>query len=119
MPTRALFHDALVRANPERLLWGTDWPHPQIAATVMADDGHLVDLFKNGRRTRVTASASWSIRLRACSASDAVQVYCCTITLVPTGDALVEIGDVRVDQPEAAGRHRGADGIGPLVPWMR
>ena len=39
------FHDALVRANPERLLWGTDWPHPQIAATVMPDDGHLVDLF--------------------------------------------------------------------------
>jgi hypothetical protein len=39
------FHDALLRVNPERLLWGTDWPHPQIAAEVMPDDGHLVDLF--------------------------------------------------------------------------
>jgi len=41
---RAL-HDALLRANPERLIWGTDWPHPQIDAAVMPDDGHLVDLF--------------------------------------------------------------------------
>jgi predicted TIM-barrel fold metal-dependent hydrolase len=39
------FHAALVRANPERLIWGTDWPHPQVAADVMPDDGHLVDLF--------------------------------------------------------------------------
>jgi len=38
-------HDALVRANPERLMWGTDWPHPSIAAEVMPDDGHLLDLF--------------------------------------------------------------------------
>jgi predicted TIM-barrel fold metal-dependent hydrolase len=38
-------HDALLRANPERLLWGTDWPHPSIAADVMPDDGHLLDLF--------------------------------------------------------------------------
>jgi len=38
-------HDALVRANPERLMWGTDWPHPSIAAAVMPDDGHLLDLF--------------------------------------------------------------------------
>ena len=41
---RAL-HDALVAANPERLLWGTDWPHSSIAAEVMPDDGHLLDLF--------------------------------------------------------------------------
>jgi predicted TIM-barrel fold metal-dependent hydrolase len=38
-------HEALVRANPERLMWGTDWPHPLIAAAVMPDDGHLLDLF--------------------------------------------------------------------------
>ncbi len=38
-------HDALIRANPERLMWGTDWPHPSIPATVMPDDGHLLDLF--------------------------------------------------------------------------
>ena len=38
-------HDALVRANPNRLMWGTDWPHPSIAADVMPDDGHLLDLF--------------------------------------------------------------------------
>ena len=40
---RAL-HEALVRANPERLMWGTDWPHPWIPAAVMPDDGHLLDL---------------------------------------------------------------------------
>ena len=44
MPTRAPLHEALVRANPERLMWGTDWPHPSIAAEVMPDDGHLLDL---------------------------------------------------------------------------
>ena len=44
-PDARPFHDALVRANPELLLWGTDWPHPSTAAEVMPDDGHLVDLF--------------------------------------------------------------------------
>ena len=39
------FHQALLAANPERLIWGTDWPHPQIDAAVMPDDGHLMDLF--------------------------------------------------------------------------
>jgi 2-pyrone-4,6-dicarboxylate lactonase len=40
-----VLHEALLRANPERLMWGTDWPHPSIAAEVMPDDGHLLDLF--------------------------------------------------------------------------
>jgi len=43
-PDARPFHEALVRANPERLIWGTDWPHPSIAADVMPDDGHLLDL---------------------------------------------------------------------------
>jgi predicted TIM-barrel fold metal-dependent hydrolase len=51
------FHDALLRANPERLMWGTDWPHPSIPAAVMPDDGHLLDLFDewtpDGHRRRI------------------------------------------------------------------
>jgi 2-pyrone-4,6-dicarboxylate lactonase len=47
-------HDALVRANPERLMWGTDWPHPSIAAAVMPDDGHLLDLFHDWTPDEVT-----------------------------------------------------------------
>lgn len=33
---------ALVTAAPDRVLWGTDWPHPNLE--VMPDEGHLVDL---------------------------------------------------------------------------
>jgi predicted TIM-barrel fold metal-dependent hydrolase len=44
-PDARPFHEALLRANPERLMWGTDWPHPSIPAEVMPDDGHLLDLF--------------------------------------------------------------------------
>jgi predicted TIM-barrel fold metal-dependent hydrolase len=36
------FARALVAAAPERVLWGTDWPHPNVRA--MPDDGDLVDL---------------------------------------------------------------------------
>jgi predicted TIM-barrel fold metal-dependent hydrolase len=43
-PDARSLHEALLRANPERLMWGTDWPHPWIAADVMPDDGHLLDL---------------------------------------------------------------------------
>lgn len=44
-PDAKPFHDALVGANPERLMWGTDWPHPSIPSGIMPDDGHLLDLF--------------------------------------------------------------------------
>lgn len=37
------FAQALVEAAPERVLWGTDWPHPNIARH-MPNDGDLVDL---------------------------------------------------------------------------
>jgi len=36
------FAQALVEAAPDRVLWGTDWPHPNVPA--MPDDGDLVDL---------------------------------------------------------------------------
>ena len=40
-----LFHEALVRANPERLVWGGDWPHPRVEGE-MPDAGHLFELFQ-------------------------------------------------------------------------
>jgi predicted TIM-barrel fold metal-dependent hydrolase len=39
------FHEALVRTNPDRLVWGSDWPHPRMNAEEMPDAGHLLDLF--------------------------------------------------------------------------
>jgi predicted TIM-barrel fold metal-dependent hydrolase len=38
------FAQALIATAPERLLWGTDWPHPNISRD-MPNDGELVDLF--------------------------------------------------------------------------
>ncbi len=37
------FAQALVAAAPDRVLWGTDWPHPNIAGD-MPNDGDLLDL---------------------------------------------------------------------------
>jgi len=39
------FHEALVRANPERLVWGGDWPHPRVEGEV-PDAGRLFELFQ-------------------------------------------------------------------------
>ena len=47
--TGAPFHDlipfaqALIEAAPDRVLWGTDWPHPNIDG-LMPNDADLVDL---------------------------------------------------------------------------
>jgi predicted TIM-barrel fold metal-dependent hydrolase len=38
------FHEALVRTNPERLVWGSDWPHPRMEGE-MPDAGLLFELF--------------------------------------------------------------------------
>ena len=38
------FARKLIEAAPERILWGTDWPHPNVGKH-MPNDGDLVDLF--------------------------------------------------------------------------
>jgi 2-pyrone-4,6-dicarboxylate lactonase len=38
------FARALIEAAPNRVLWGTDWPHPNVSAN-MPNDGELVNLF--------------------------------------------------------------------------
>jgi predicted TIM-barrel fold metal-dependent hydrolase len=38
------FARALIEAAPDRVLWGTDWPHPNVGKH-MPNDGDLVDLF--------------------------------------------------------------------------
>src|SRR6202011_1374134 len=35
---------ALVRHAPERLVWGTDWPHVNMNGRAIPNDGDLVDL---------------------------------------------------------------------------
>jgi 2-pyrone-4,6-dicarboxylate lactonase len=37
------FARALIDAAPDRVLWGTDWPHPNVGRH-MPNDGDLVDL---------------------------------------------------------------------------
>ena len=44
-PDARPFHEALVRANPERLVWGGDWPHPRVEGE-MPDAGRLFELFQ-------------------------------------------------------------------------
>jgi predicted TIM-barrel fold metal-dependent hydrolase len=38
------FAQALIAVDSARILWGTDWPHPNITKD-MPNDGELVDLF--------------------------------------------------------------------------
>jgi len=44
-PDARPFHEALVAANPERLVFGGDWPHPRVEGE-MPDAGHLFELFQ-------------------------------------------------------------------------
>jgi 2-pyrone-4,6-dicarboxylate lactonase len=42
-PAARPFAEALIAAAPERMLWGTDWPHPDLGASPMPNDGALLD----------------------------------------------------------------------------
>ena len=44
-PDAKPFHEALVKTNSDQLIWGTDWPHPQVESEIMPNDGNLLDLF--------------------------------------------------------------------------
>ncbi|HSG66042.1 MAG TPA: amidohydrolase family protein, partial [Gammaproteobacteria bacterium] len=46
------FARRLVETFPERVLWGTDWPHPNMKSH-MPDDGKLVDFIPRIAPTRV------------------------------------------------------------------
>lgn len=46
-PDARPFHVALIRANPDHLIWGTDWPHPQVEESSMPNDGHLLNIFND------------------------------------------------------------------------
>jgi predicted TIM-barrel fold metal-dependent hydrolase len=50
------FHDALVAANPQNLVWGTDWPHPRPDGPV-PDAQRLLDVFLDWTRDAATRQA--------------------------------------------------------------
>jgi predicted TIM-barrel fold metal-dependent hydrolase len=44
-PDIPAFAQKMVEVAPDRLLWGTDWPHP--TAAWIPDDGDLVDMLSS------------------------------------------------------------------------
>ena len=45
------FARSIVERFPDRVLWGTDWPHPNLKSH-MPDDGALVDIIPQIAATR-------------------------------------------------------------------
>ncbi len=42
-PIADKFSECLVREAPDRLVWGSNWPHPYIDPSPMPDDGDLLN----------------------------------------------------------------------------
>ena len=62
------FAHALVEAAPDRLVWGSDWPHV-LLETEMPNDGDLVDQIAVWVPDEATRSASWSTTRSGSTAS--------------------------------------------------
>ena len=47
-----VFAEALFEAAPDRIVWGTDWPHVKASWSIpMPNDGDLTDLLATGCRS--------------------------------------------------------------------
>jgi predicted TIM-barrel fold metal-dependent hydrolase len=57
------FHDALLRANPQRLVWGSDWPHLRV--TPSPDAANLLDVFKRWTHDDATVAQVLTINPNA------------------------------------------------------
>src|SRR5262249_60040 len=79
-PEAQAFHQALVAANPEQLVWGTDWPHPRIEGE-MPDAGHLLDLFTEWTPNEATRRRILVTIRRRSTASRHSQVVTWLVTL--------------------------------------
>ena len=89
---------ALIAAAPDRVLWGTDWPHPNVRH--MPDDGDLVDLladFAPDEETRDRILVDNPARLydfAARSPADQPHTSSATSTIEPQLGDLVVVGEL-------------------------
>jgi D-galactarolactone isomerase len=58
-PEATKIAQAFVKAAPERLVWGSDWPHPGLPDNNKPNDALLFDLLIEWAPTRRRATASW------------------------------------------------------------
>jgi predicted TIM-barrel fold metal-dependent hydrolase len=71
---------ALIAANPERIVWGTDWPHPdssfgrgkpltELAPPIAVDDGLLLNQLPQWANATAVRKRSWSTMRRGFTTS--------------------------------------------------